>query len=198
MRVTAKADYAVRAAIELAAANPEVVKGEHVARTQEIPLNFLENILGDLKHAGLVVSKRGPEGGYRLALAPAEITVADVMRAVEGPLATVRGERPESLEYAGSAEPLQRVWIALRANLRGVLEEVSLEDVVRGTLPRSVADLANGRSISALTTPLPRKSSRTRTQAISVPNTALMATTTAEATTVSASAATACRLDTAA
>jgi Rrf2 family protein len=142
VRVTAKADYAVRAAIELAAADPDVVKGEHVARTQEIPLNFLENILGDLRHADLVVSKRGPEGGYRLGRAPGEITVADVMRAVEGPLASVRGERPESLGYAGSAEALQRVWIALRANLRGVLEAVTLEDVVRGTLPRSVADLA--------------------------------------------------------
>jgi Rrf2 family protein len=145
MRVTAKADYAVRAAIELAAADPEVVKGEHVARAQEIPLNFLENILGDLKHAGLVVSKRGSEGGYRLGRPPAEITLADVMRAVEGPLASVRGERPESLRYAGSAEALQRVWIALRANLRGVLEKVTLEDVVRGTLPRSVADLARQR-----------------------------------------------------
>jgi Rrf2 family protein len=145
VRITAKADYAVRAAVELAAAAPEVVKGEHVAQAQDIPLNFLENILGDLKHAGLVVSRRGPEGGYRLAGSPGAITIADVMRAVEGPLASVRGERPESLGYTGSAESLQRVWIALRANLRGVLEEVTLEHVVNGELPRSVADLARQR-----------------------------------------------------
>ena len=138
MRVSAKADYAVRAAIELAAAEGDLVKGDHIARTQGIPLNFLENILVDLKQAGLVGSRRGPEGGYWLDRPAAEVSVADVMRAAEGPLASVRGERPESLRYDGSAQRLQEVWIALRANVRGILEQVTLADVVAGRLPRSV------------------------------------------------------------
>ncbi|MFL5819866.1 MAG: RrF2 family transcriptional regulator [Solirubrobacteraceae bacterium] len=142
MRVSAKADYAVRAAIELAAAGGELVKGDHLARAQGIPLNFLENILVDLKQAGLVGSRRGPEGGYWLDRPAAEVSVADIMRAAEGPLASVRGERPESLRYDGSAEPLQEVWIALRANVRGVLEQVTLADVVAGRLPRSVRAVA--------------------------------------------------------
>jgi Rrf2 family protein len=143
MRISAKADYAVRATIELAAAGEgATVKGERLADAQQIPLHFLENILGDLKQAGLVATRRGPEGGYRLAKSPAEVSVADVIRAVEGPLASVRGDGPECLEYEGSAEPLQRVWIALRGNVRAVLETVSLEDLVRGKLPRSVAQLA--------------------------------------------------------
>jgi Rrf2 family protein len=143
VRISAKADYAVRATIELAAAGEgATVKGERVADAQQIPLHFLENILGDLKQAGLVATRRGPEGGYRLARSPADVSVADVIRAVEGPLASVRGDGPECLEYEGSAEPLQRVWIALRGNVRAVLETVSLEDLVRGKLPRSVAQLA--------------------------------------------------------
>ena len=143
MRISAKADYAVRGAIELAAAGPDaVVKGERLAAAQHIPLHFLENILGDLKQAGIVSTRRGPEGGYRLLRPAAEISVADVIRAVEGPLASVRGDRPESLSYDGSAAPLQQVWIALRSNVRAVLETVSLEDLVRGRLPRSVAQLA--------------------------------------------------------
>jgi Rrf2 family protein len=143
VRISAKADYAVRATIELAAAGEgATVKGERLADAQQIPLHFLENILGDLKQAGLVATRRGPEGGYRLAKSPAEVSVADVIRAVEGPLASVRGDGPECLEYEGSAEPLQRVWIALRGNVRAVLETVSLEDLVSGKLPRSVAELA--------------------------------------------------------
>ena len=143
MRISAKADYAVRAAIELAAVEADaVVKGELVAEAQDIPLHFLENILGDLRQAGIVTTRRGPEGGYRLARSPAEISVADVIRAVDGPLASVRGDRPEALRYDGSAEPLQQVWIALRASLRGVLESVSLDDLVAGRLPESVAELA--------------------------------------------------------
>ena len=97
---------------------------------------------GALGQAGIVATRRGPEGGYRLAKSPAEVSVADVIRAVEGPLASVRGDGPECLEYEGSAEPLQRVWIALRGNVRAVLETVSLEDLVSGKLPRSVAELA--------------------------------------------------------
>jgi Rrf2 family protein len=143
VRISAKADYAVRAAIELAAAGEDaVVKGERLADAQHIPLHFLENILGDLKQAGIISTRRGPEGGYKLARPASAVSVADVIRAVEGPLASVRGDSPESLHYGGSAEPLQQVWIALRSNLRAVLETVSLEDLVRGRLPRSVAQLA--------------------------------------------------------
>jgi Rrf2 family protein len=141
MRVSAKADYAVRAAIELAAAG-EVVKGDRIAGAQEIPLNFLENILVDLRQAGIVASRRGPDGGYWLARPASEVTVADIIRAAEGPLASVRGERPEALEYLGNSEMLKPVWIALRANIRGVLEKVTLEDLVKGKLPKQVTALA--------------------------------------------------------
>ena len=143
MRVSAKADYALRAVIELAAAGAGPVKGERVAQAQEIPLKFLENILGDLRHAGIVRSQRGVDGGYWLARSADEITVADVVRAVEGPIANVRGVGPEQVEYAGSAERLREVWIAVRANLRAVLEQVTIADVARGDLPGSVAQLAS-------------------------------------------------------
>jgi Rrf2 family protein len=142
MRVSAKADYALRAVIELAGAGDGPVKGERIAQAQEIPLKFLENILGDLRHAGLLRSQRGAEGGYWLARAPEEITVADVVRAVEGPIANVRGLGPEDVEYVGSAGPLRDVWIAVRANLRAVLENVSIADIARGELPFAVAELA--------------------------------------------------------
>jgi Rrf2 family protein len=142
VRVSAKADYALRAAAELAAAEGSgPVKGEQLARAQSIPPKFLENILLELRHAGLVHSQRGAEGGYWLARPAAEITLAEVIRAVEGPLANVRGTRPESLEYTGVAEPLRRVWIAVRASLRGVLESVTLADVAQGELPASLDDL---------------------------------------------------------
>jgi Rrf2 family protein len=145
VRISAKADYAVRAAIELAAAGTErPTKGDTVAQAQGIPLKFLENILADMRHAGLVTSRRGAEGGYWLARPAEEITVADIIRAVEGPLASVRGGRPEDVDYAGTAEPLQRVWIAVRASLRRVVEEVTLADLAAGKLPgpvrRIVAD----------------------------------------------------------
>jgi Rrf2 family protein len=141
MRLSAKADYAVRAAIELAAAPAGPVKGERVAAAQGIPLKFLENILLDMKQAGVVRSQRGPEGGYWLARPAKEIRVADIIRAVEGPLATVRGERPEKLDYRGASGPLKDVWVAMRANLRAVLETVSLADIVDGSLPRQVVAL---------------------------------------------------------
>ena len=142
MRVSAKADYAVRAMIELAASEAgEPVKGERVAQAQSIPVRFLENILSDLRQAGLVRSQRGAEGGYWLARPAAEITVADVIRAVEGPLANVRGVRPDDVEYAGSAARLRDVWIALRANLRAVLETVTLADLAKGELPPAVERL---------------------------------------------------------
>ena len=142
MRTTAKADYAVRAAVELAAAG-DLVTAEQVADAQGIPLNFLENILRDLRRAGVVDSRRGQQGGYTLARPAGEISVADVIRAVEGPLATVRGQAPEDLAYAGSAERLGEVWVALRAAVRSVLEQVTLADLARGPLPASVEQLTH-------------------------------------------------------
>ncbi|WP_354700394.1 Putative HTH-type transcriptional regulator [Paraconexibacter sp. AEG42_29] len=144
MRISAKADYAVRAAIHLAAneATERPTKGEAIATTQGIPMKFLENILGDLRHAGLVRSQRGADGGYWLNRPAAEISVADIIRAVDGPLASVRGQRPEDVPYEGSAEPLQRVWIAVRHNLRAVLERVSLAELAAGALPGDVVKLS--------------------------------------------------------
>ena len=142
MRVSAKADYALRACVELASAEDGVhIKGERIAQAQEVPLKFLENILGDLRQAGLVRSQRGVEGGYWLARPAAEITLAEVIRAVEGPLANVRGVRPEAIEYAGSAEPLRDVWVAVRASLRAVLEEIDAR--------RRGAERAAGRGAGA-------------------------------------------------
>ena len=142
MRVSAKVDYALRACAELAAAGEGPVKGERLSQAQEIPVKFLENILLDLKHAGLVQSQRGAEGGYWLSLPPDEISLAEVIRAVEGPIANVRGQRPEQVEYSGAAEPLRDVWIAVRANLRAVLERVTVADVAAGRLPEEISRLA--------------------------------------------------------
>ena len=142
MHVTAKADYAVRAVVELAGssqASPRKV--DDVATAQAIPLSFLENILTQLRSSGIVRSQRGPEGGYWLARPPDELSLAQVIRAVEGPLVGVRGQRPEEVEYVGSAESLRQVWIALRANLRKVLENVTVADVAAGKLPRAVLAL---------------------------------------------------------
>jgi Rrf2 family protein len=141
VRLSAKADYALRASVELAALGDGHVKAEAIAQAQSIPLRFLEQILLDLKHAGLVASQRGSEGGYWLARPPAEIALADIIRAVEGPLANVRGVRPEELEYEGAAEALREVFVALRANIRAVLEEVTLADVAAGELPGRVREL---------------------------------------------------------
>ena len=143
MRVSAKADYAVRAAVELAAAGEgEPVKGERLATSQDIPLQFLEHILLELKHAGIVRARRGAKGGYWLAREADEVTIADIVRAVEGPIAHVQSTPPEAIEYRGNAEGLQDVWIAVRANLRAVLEEVTLADLVSKELPSVVTDLA--------------------------------------------------------
>ena len=128
--------------IELAAGGDGPVKGERIAQAQEIPLKFLENILGDLRHAGIVRSQRGVEGGYWLAKPADGITVAEVVRAVEGPIANVRGVGPEQVEYAGSAARLRDVWIAVRANLRAVLEQVTIADLARGELPAMIEELA--------------------------------------------------------
>jgi Rrf2 family protein len=143
VRVTAKVDYALRAVLELAAAGEGPVKGERIAQAQDIPLKFLENILLELRHHGLVQSQRGAEGGYWLSRPAEEITLAEVIRAVEGPLANVRGERPEAVEYAGAAGPLQDVWIAVRANLRAVLDAVTLADVASGRLPEAVGAITS-------------------------------------------------------
>jgi Rrf2 family protein len=143
VRISAKADYAVRAAVELAATPGErPVKAELIATAQEIPLNFLENILGELRHAGIVRSHRGAEGGFRLARPPEQVTIADIIRAVEGPLASVRGGPPEETAYPGASEALPRVWIAGRANLRKVVEHVTVADVAGGKLPAPIERLA--------------------------------------------------------
>ncbi len=142
MRVSAKADYAVRAAAELAAAKDGPVKGEQLAESQDIPLQFLEHILLELKHAGIVRARRGAKGGYWLAKPADTVTVADIVRTVEGPIAHVQSAPPESIEYRGNAEHLKAVWIAVRANLRAVLEHVTLADLVSGDLPAFVEDLA--------------------------------------------------------
>jgi Rrf2 family protein len=142
MHVTAKADYAVRAVVELAGSSQQAPrKVDDVAQAQSIPVSFLENILTQLRSSGVVRSQRGPEGGYWLAQPADQVTLADVIRAVEGPLVGVRGQRPEEIEYGGSAEQLQQVWIALRANLRKVLEHVTVADVSEGRLPREIVSL---------------------------------------------------------
>jgi Rrf2 family protein len=142
MHVTAKADYAVRAVVELAGSSQAAPrKVDDIAQAQSIPVSFLENILTQLRSSGVVRSQRGPEGGYWLARPAEELDLAHVIRAVEGPLVGVRGQRPEEIEYTGSAESLQQVWIALRANLRKVLEETTVANVAEGRLPKDVAAL---------------------------------------------------------
>jgi len=131
----------VRAAAELAAAEEGPIKGERLADAQEIPLQFLEHILLELKHAGIVRARRGAKGGYWLARPTDDITIAEVVRAVEGPIAHVQSSPPEAIEYRGNAKHLQEVWIAVRANLRAVLEQVTLADLVSGELPPVVEHL---------------------------------------------------------
>ncbi|MCU1429373.1 MAG: transcriptional regulator, BadM/Rrf2 family [Actinomycetia bacterium] len=143
MRISAKADYAVRALAELAATESgHPVKGEVLATRQGIPLNFLENILRELRHAGIVRTQRGADGGYLLARPAAQINLAEILRAVEGPLAAVQGTRPDELVYDGAAASLVEVWVAVRANLRAVLERVTLADLAKGTLPAAVRKIA--------------------------------------------------------
>lgn len=143
MHISAKVDYGMRALLTLAERG-EPVTAEGLAEAQQLPGKFLGTILNDLRRAGIVASHRGSDGGYRLGRPPGEISVADVMRALEGPLAEVRGMRPEAATYNGAATHLQDVWVAVRASLRGVLEQVSLEDVVSGNLPAPVARLTEG------------------------------------------------------
>jgi Rrf2 family protein len=141
MRLSARADYALRAAIELAAAGSGHVTADQLARAQQIPGKFLETILTQLRRGGLIRSQRGPEGGFWLARPAAEISLADIIRVIDGQLTGVRGERPENINYPGAAGPLQQVWIALRANERAVLEQVTLADIVSGDLPDAVRHL---------------------------------------------------------
>ncbi len=144
MHVSARVDYAMRALLELTVAADErpgtLVKGDALSSAQHIPPKFLEGILRQLRGAGIVASKRGADGGYRLARPASSVTVADVVRVLDGPLAEVRGDRPESAVYAGPAERLQDVWVATRAALRGVLDHVTLADIASGDLPAVVAD----------------------------------------------------------
>jgi Rrf2 family protein len=142
VQVTARIDYALRACAELAAAFGEgPVKGEAISVAQGIPRNYLEAILVDLRRSGIVASQRGAEGGYWLKSPPSEITLADLVRAVDGPLANVRGELPDALEYQAAAAHLTQVWVAVRAALRSVLEEITLDDLVTGKLPKHVKHL---------------------------------------------------------
>lgn len=141
MRISARADYALRATIEIASRAPEVVKAEDIAEAQGVPVKFLEAILLDLRRMGIVLSKRGAKGGYYLNRDANEVSLAEVIRAVEGPLMWVSDERPGTIEYSGSAESLRDVWIAVRASLRGVLDHVSVAQVVRGELPPKLTEL---------------------------------------------------------
>ena len=141
MYISAKVDYAVRAMCAVAAVGDQAVTAESLATAQGLPPKFLESILNDLRRAGLLRSQRGADGGYRLARPAKDITVADIIRPLDGPLAEVRGLRPEAASYEGAAEHLQQVWIAVRSSLRSVLEKVTLADIVAGTLPRSVVQL---------------------------------------------------------
>ena len=141
MRVSAKAEYAVRALLVLADEGPDPVKAERIADAQKIPLRFLENILAELRHHGIVQSQRGADGGYWLSDGADQTSIADVIRAVEGPLASIQSERPDGVEYTGPAEPLRKVWVALRGSMRMVLEAVSLADVANDELPPEVLDL---------------------------------------------------------
>ena len=140
MRVSAKADYALRALIELAGRKSgEAVSAEELGRLQEIPHGFLQAILADMRRAGVVLSQRGQAGGWRLARHAEQITLADVIRAVDGPLVSVHGLRPESVTYNDTASVLQHVWIAARSSLREVLESVTIQDLAQGSLPSAIA-----------------------------------------------------------
>ena len=141
MRISARVDYAVRAAVELAAVAPESLTSDRIAQAQGIPARFLQAILGDLQHARLVTSQRGREGGYRLAMPPSEVSIARVMRVEQGFLAEVHGQRPEDVAYPGAAEPLSSVWVAAREAYRRVLENVTLADVVANRMPPEVAEM---------------------------------------------------------
>ena len=146
MRVSAKADYAIRAVVELGAhfrpdEQPSPMKGEAIAQAQRIPMKFCENILSELRGAGVVDSRRGVDGGYWLAVDPATVRLGDIIRIVEGPLAAVRGDSPTDVDFVGTSSAMREVWVAVRASLRRVLDVVTVADVVHGTLPADVRQL---------------------------------------------------------
>jgi Rrf2 family protein len=143
MRLSARVDYALRAVAELASSTSGPLTADRISRSQDLPTKFLESILLRLRRGGIVHAQRGPEGGYWLARPANEISLADVIRAIDGPLANVRGQRPEDLGYSGVAAPLREVWIALRASEREILELVTVADVATGKLPDRVRDLAS-------------------------------------------------------
>ena len=143
MYISAKVDYAVRALCTLADADGQAVTAEALAKSQNLPAKFLESILNDMRRAGLLLSQRGAEGGYRLSRPAESITVAEVIRPLDGPLAEVRGLRPEATKYGGSAEPLQDVWVAVRASLRRVLDETNLAQLLSGKLPAHVRKMVD-------------------------------------------------------
>ncbi|HST48746.1 RrF2 family transcriptional regulator [Jatrophihabitans sp.] len=141
MEISAKSDYAVRALLVLADQEPNLVKIDVVVGEQQLPRKFVEAILGDLRRAGIVRSMRGADGGYALARPAAEISIGSVIRAVDGPLAEVRGLRPDEMNYTGLAEHLPGLWVAVRASLRRVLDETSLRQLLTGELPAHVRAL---------------------------------------------------------
>ena len=142
MRVSAKSDYALRALIEMASrADGRAVSAEELGRLQEIPHGFLQAILADLRRAGVVRAQRGAEGGYTLSQAPRDVTIGQILRAVDGPLAGVRGLRPEETRYEGAAENLPNLWVAVRAAVREVVDEVSLAELISGRMPAHVRKL---------------------------------------------------------
>ncbi|MEO3926605.1 Rrf2 family transcriptional regulator [Micromonosporaceae bacterium B7E4] len=141
MQISARGDYAVRAGLGLAAAYPALMSAQALAAEQDLPRKFLEAVLADLRRAGIVKAQRGAEGGYTLARSPREVTVGMILRAVDGPLAGVRGLRPEQTRYDGAAENLPRLWVAVRAAVRDVVDEVSLAELISGRMPAHVRKL---------------------------------------------------------
>ena len=141
MQISARSDYAVRAALSLASAYPSLMSAQAIAQQQDMPRKFLEAVLADLRRAGIVRAQRGAEGGYTLANPPREVSVGAILRAVDGPLAGVRGLRPEETQYDGAAENLPRLWVAVRAAVRDVVDEVSLAELVSGRMPAHVRKL---------------------------------------------------------
>jgi Rrf2 family protein len=143
MDISKKSDYAIRAILELGSTEAPSLTTEQIATAQKIPQHFLENIMLDLRRADMIVTQRGPGGGCRLAQSPDSITLADIVRAVDGPLLRVQGLRPEAVALEGVAMPLRDVWIAVRVSIRSVLEATTIADVIEGQLPSNVAELLN-------------------------------------------------------
>lgn len=141
MKISAKVDYAVRALIEIAASPGGPRSAEAISGAQDIPRDFLLSVLADLRRAGILASQRGQAGGWVLLADPASVSIADVIRAVDGPLVRVHGLPPEDVSYTGSAESLQQVWIAVRVSLRHVLEQITIAHLVDKSLPPDAAEL---------------------------------------------------------